>query len=965
MASGHGGGAAAQLERILMVCGVDMKEGRALSVAVDHREFQKRLRETLIAEKLTPVELADTTRIYFSKDAARFDNGLAPCDASDTSAVVPQMQRDLLKFVLDTLYERALGDENATAVTYGVIQCLKWQDAINDSEARIDLRALIERLFELIADVPEEQQRQLVRALPEMLRENGAHARVAARLCELYEDRSELSGAILEALAALHVPPEVVVSVRKSVLSSVPQLDVPQLCPVLDFVLRNLPEADTPVFVNMLRSSEAIGLASQEVTVQGLDASVGHEDAATTAQAVALAQFVDKLRVGVMTHRALGECWLKMVEANSAGTALKQIDVVFLFACYGQLQQRHVDATIRQAAKEGCLTKTLAANVLRRQKDLLKRYLNNILEICDLLLRSPVVSVHELACVIYEELFLHYDVHVQTEVIVALLTHAGSGLPAELHNALSCVHSLCTQHARAAAPFGFMLQVLVDQLGRMSLGQARLLFRSLSRLAYADDGDDSGLRDTLRIAARKQLINPNLKYKCVGMVATVAIVEAMLPKRSESASGGQQIMSDAEACVRQALNSARLFPAAAALLCDELALAVPLLNKYLVQRLHQIASEEFRRAFVDASEGGGDTSAGVGCSISASAAKLRDDPTFVPNSVKMTINIGRLCRVQDRTQDVGLPIEAMCPLFRLLRAAEMESFSNDPQGINALLFARTLPDDLEERSMVAAPDKEQLLTTLFHTINWNRELINSASEHMNREIRAQLVLTVRKQVALVNLAAQWLARVPDFVPPRVTFEDCVSAQSVHMRTAVKAKPGKGRKRKAPNDENADENPTTKNTPPVELLSFRNFLRGLNQNFVYLLEDEFSPSERAFLLQELQLQLDASLGTDEPQRMSFLPTITKKESTTPRRAPAEVVRFVINFIPQMSTLLETLVGRMRASSERIDDADDEQMGTGDSSLNSDEVICLRLLFSILNSLLAWRGFDEPRNAKVSP
>lgn len=48
---------------------------------------------------------------------------------------VPQIQRDLLKFILDTLYERVLTNEqNASSLLYGVIQALKWQDAINDPE---------------------------------------------------------------------------------------------------------------------------------------------------------------------------------------------------------------------------------------------------------------------------------------------------------------------------------------------------------------------------------------------------------------------------------------------------------------------------------------------------------------------------------------------------------------------------------------------------------------------------------------------------------------------------------------------------------------------------------------------------------------------------------------------------------------------------------------------------------------
>lgn len=353
----------------------------------------------------------------------------------------------------------------------------------------------MERLFELIDDMPEEQQRQLISALPDMLREVGSHAKVASRLCDLYEKHSELSSSVLEALSALQIPADVVTSVRKSVLSSVPQLDVEQLCPVIDFVLRNLPEGDTSVFVNLLRSSEAVSLASQdEAAVQGLDEST--DNALSTVQAMALVQFMDKLRVGVMTHRGLGECWLKMVEATPANTPIKQIDVIFLFACYGQLQQKHVDSTLRQIIKDVCLTETLAANVLKRHRDLLKRYLANILEICDLLLRSPVVIVHDFASSVYKQLFVHYDVHVQTEVIVALLTHAGSGSPSELQSALTCVHALSTEHPKETAPFGFMLQVLVDHLNRMSLGQARLLFASLSRLAYADVEGDTGLRVT-------------------------------------------------------------------------------------------------------------------------------------------------------------------------------------------------------------------------------------------------------------------------------------------------------------------------------------------------------------------------------------------------------------------------------------------------------------------------------------
>lgn len=79
--------AAGQLERVLKSSGVKMEEGLAKEVTVNRREFQKRLRETLVAEKISSVELADYVRIYFSKEGPRFENGLVACDPPDDSAV--------------------------------------------------------------------------------------------------------------------------------------------------------------------------------------------------------------------------------------------------------------------------------------------------------------------------------------------------------------------------------------------------------------------------------------------------------------------------------------------------------------------------------------------------------------------------------------------------------------------------------------------------------------------------------------------------------------------------------------------------------------------------------------------------------------------------------------------------------------------------------------------------------------
>lgn len=74
-------------------------------------------------------------------------------------------------------------------------------------------------------------------------------------------------------------------------------------------------------------------------------------------------------------------------------------------------------------------------------------------------------------------------------------------------------------------------------------------------------------------------------------------------------------MSDGQTCVRQAFDCARLFPAAAALLCDELSLAVPSLEPHLVRWLHQIASKEFQSAFIDRRKEHGSVADGAGSCV--------------------------------------------------------------------------------------------------------------------------------------------------------------------------------------------------------------------------------------------------------------------------------------------------------------------------------------------------------------
>lgn len=179
----------------------------------------------------------------------------------------------------------------------------------------------------------------------------------------------------------------------------------------------------------------------------------------------------------------------------------------------------------------------------------------------------------------------------------------------------------------------------------------------------------------------------------------------------------------------------------------------------------------------------------------------------------------------------------------------------------------------------------------------------------------------------------------------------------------------------------------------------------------LVGEDFSPKELAFALQELLLQLESSLSLDEPQRTSFLPVspsishgavvhdsnpvygsprvcrkynrsvpykaAMKKEVVAVRRPPIEIVHFVVELLPILTVFVEDLANKIKvswalSSCEEMLELFLELFsfllqGNGedleDSVLEPENVGCLRLCFSILNSLLSWRGFNEPKHSKV--
>ena len=156
----------------------------------------------------------------------------------------------------------------------------------------------------------------------------------------------------------------------------------------------------------------------------------------------------------------------------------------------------------------------------------LSEFFPSVLSLCESLLSSPSPTVTSFTTSLYLHLFSTFDIyskqvttyththtHTHTltlytilqEVIGTLVTHIGSGLPAEVDHALDILATLVETHRPEMDRFAVLIKGVLDYLEHLSMGQIRRLYSILSVLAFHDVEAGSGVQDEMHTLIRKQL----------------------------------------------------------------------------------------------------------------------------------------------------------------------------------------------------------------------------------------------------------------------------------------------------------------------------------------------------------------------------------------------------------------------------------------------------------------------------
>lgn len=560
-----------------------------------------------------------------------------------------------------------------------------------------------------------------------------------------------------------------------------------------------------------------------------------------------------------------------------------------------------------------------------------------LMELLDALQKNKLQEVHSFSSTCYKLLFeiKFCDKKQLISSLTRFLCEKSPNLPFTTSDfkiiTLNILNDVIKNESAAASlllNYKILLRVL-DQQVKLTLSQYRLLMELLCSLAYGTDfiakrrpievqsikETIAALREHLEMWVKKQMCNPDVKTKQMGIIGTIKIVSQLISNivTDSDASSNHSFtieeipegqIKDAARMIEFLFTSVNGNPEGFAMICDELSLefqpkgnCVTLNDTFLIWLSEML----FKKLEVLITVRIDDEIPEIGDIKLVHAFK---NPTIEFDDPELSINLGLLV-FHEKTQDVII----VPSLFKLTRLLIQHRY-NDLSSLYGLCvmpimltehFA-TSEDVLSDFDEMRA---KQLLDLYFHCANWLRELIGAFVHCTPENVLMQSVKKRLKQlVRTEKRLSQLLSSIPSrYHPPTVDFIDAEKQKKVFDAVAKTKVPDetapapskKARKSKKMND--AECQRVVKKKPGKEI-SPRQFCRQIDSEIILLLKENFkldrdsTNDDSEFGLMELEFLLADVYGKIES---TFMPRTAVTNYTDPIKAIIDLKETLIPYL----------------------------------------------------------------------
>ncbi|THU74124.1 hypothetical protein C4D60_Mb04t30040 [Musa balbisiana] len=617
-----------------------------------------------------------------------------------------------------------------------IVNQFRWLDFLVDAEG------FIEKLMEVLSISPPQLKKEIVGSLPEMIGDQ-SNDTVVACLDRLLQEDSDVIVPVLDSFSNLNLDEHLQEQAVNTALSCIRTVEAEHVPHLLRFLLLSATPTNVRRIISQIREQlKFVGAinshAARNKKLKGKSPIDSTE-----------ASILDALRLSLLFKNILSEAVLNELKSIDRPCEHKVIDVWFLMLIHknGGFLQKSVERILKKKILEGCFREVLFDQCIQGHRELVKDYFPSFLSVGAYLLsckdqRASMFGIH-----LYASLFEEFnDTYSRQE--------------------------MC-----------FLSPGILDYLDGLHEHNLHKVYEVFCQLALSAcssaNSAGSSITNELLIIVRKQVSNPDMRYRKMGIIGTLKIVSTLGGANATTTFTSTQKSNVEEALelLKMSIDSCKLVTLPLILLYDELAILLecktlqPAITEWICRHVG-----EFELIFLSDLEGGQFPVKYMSNGIEGELwMNLDGDVSPVCLNILPLVSSSL-----EQFEQCSSSLQFLPSQFLLLSAVERATNQGSLGGIDALLGCPLhLPSS---KYLVGAygqklteKQKRILCSSIYYAVNWIRELLNAFStqiigrfDSITQATRqgavAKIMKRLRNLVLLEGLLNSYLKFYPLFLP---------------------------------------------------------------------------------------------------------------------------------------------------------------------------------------------------------
>ncbi|VAH30586.1 unnamed protein product [Triticum turgidum subsp. durum] len=484
---------------------------------------------------------------------------------------VPALQPGLLGLLLDKLPEH-FDDDALDGVPLQddvgrlIVAQFRWLDFLVDADT------FVTKLVEVLSVAPPRLKKEIIGSIPEIVGDQ-SHAAVVSALEKLLQEDCQVVVAVLDTLSNLNLDALLQEQAVTVAISCIRTIHADQMPHLLRFLLLSATPANVGRIISQIREQlKFVGVVDPRAARS--KKLKGKASATSTDGAI-----LDALRSGLRFKNMLCEAFLKELKLVDHARDHKVIDVWLIMLIYanGGALQKSAEKILKSKILQGYIRETLFHQCIHGNTELVKDHFMSYLSVSDYLLACKEDKARAFATYLFTALFEEFsDTFSRQELVGSLITHIGSGISYEVSSALDIMISLTSNNSEELIPIASHITGILDYLESFHEDNLRKVYEIFCQLALAagfnTSSGGSSVANELLMVVRKQVSNPDMKYKRMGIIGALRIVSAIADANAavNYSSSQQPNCEEALGLLNMTVNSCKFVTLPLILLYDEL-----------------------------------------------------------------------------------------------------------------------------------------------------------------------------------------------------------------------------------------------------------------------------------------------------------------------------------------------------------------------------------------------------------